>query len=157
MKKTKDNEINMKKVVVETILIPLCVAYLYYTMAHNHPRLNIVFVYIITLITCLEVAIKYIREVYVYKSKNNYLKIIISIISILLIITVFLNIFLKHKIILYSFITLLIIILCYLLFVSIKAIKKMINKEGILYKNTFEAFFSLIKFGVILMGIIIYL
>ncbi len=154
MKKTK--EINMKKVVTETILIPLCVIYLYYMAVHNHPKLNIAFVYIITLITCLEIAIKNIHEVYVYESKNNYLKIILAVISVLLIIGVFINIFFHNKVILYIFMGLLIIMLSYLMFNAVINIKKMINKEGTLYKNTFSAFFSLIKLGIILIGIVIY-
>ena len=124
---------------------------------HNHSKLNIACVYIVTLITCSEIAIKNIHEVYIYESKNNYLKIIFSIISILLIITVFLSIFLKHKAVLCSFIVLLIIMLGYLLYDSVKSIKKMVNQEGTLYKNTFSAFFSLIKLGIVLIGIIMYL
>ena len=156
MKKNKE-EINMKKVVVETILIPLCVVYLYYMAMHNHPKVNMIFLYGITLIACFEMIIKYAHEVYVYENKYNYLKVICIIISVLLIISVFLNIFLKYKAILYTFISLLIILLIYLLLYSAKNIKKMIKQEGVLYKNTFSAFFSLIEFGIILIGIIIYL
>ena len=155
--KTNKEELNMKKVIVETILIPICVIYLYYMAINNHPKINIIFLYGIIMITCLETAIKYIHEVYVYENKYNWLKVIISIISILLIIAVFLNIFLKYKVILWIFIILTILMLCYLLFYTIKCLKKMIKKEGELYKNTFGAFFSLIKFGLILIGIIIYL
>ena len=157
MKKNKEDSINMKKVIIETILIPLCVTYLYYMALHKYPKINIAIVYGVAVIASLEVAIKYIHEVYVYESKNNYLKIIMSIISVLLIIAVFLNIFLKYKVIFYVLLGLLTIMLCYLLYDSVKNIKKMIKKEGTLYKNTFSAFFSLIKFGIILTGIIMYL
>ncbi len=156
MKKNNEN-INVKKIIFEIILIPLAIMYLYYTLLYNHPKISIVFLYIVTIITCVEFIIKYIHEVYVYKNKYNFLKIIYIIISFLLIVFMVLNTILKYKIIKDMFVLLLIIMLLHLLVFSTININRIINNKGTLYKNTFSSFFSLISFVVVLMGIIIYL
>lgn len=156
MKKNKE-DIDIKKIVFEIIIIPLSIMYLYYNLLYNHPKISIVFLYLVSTITCIEFIIKYIHEVYVYENKYNFLKVIYIIISFLIIIFILLNIFLKYNIIKKIFIVLLIIMLCHLLLFAIINIKRIIKSKGTLYKNTFAAFFSLIFFAVISMGIIIFL
>lgn len=154
----KNNEkIDTKKIIFEIIIIPLAIMYLYYTLLYNHTKINMVFLYTVTLITCIEFIVKYIHEVYVYKNKYNFFKILYIIVSFLLIISIFLNIFLKQEIVKNTFVLLLIVMLFHLLFFAIININRIVKNKGTLYKNTFASFFSLISFVVVLMGIIIFL
>ena len=61
-----------KKIILETIIIPLCVLYLAYTLLNNHITLTKVISYITLFITSLELSIKNLKEVYVYEYKYNY-------------------------------------------------------------------------------------
>ena len=148
---------NNKKIVMEIILIPLCTLYLYYTLLYNHPKISIVFLYITTLIASIELIVKYVKELYVYENKYNFLRLIFVIFSFLLIITMILNIFLKYKIIKQILIIFLTILLIYLLLFAIKNVTNIIKDKGRLLTNSAASFFSFIAFYIILMGLIIYL
>lgn len=156
MKQNKE-KIDTKKIVFEIIIIPLAIMYLYYTILYNHHKISLVLLYITSLITCIEFIIKYIREVYVYKSKYNFLKVACTIMSFLILMFLILNLFLKYEIIKKILIILLIIMLCHLFIFAINSIIKIIKGTDKLYKNVVSSFFSLIAFTVIFMGIIIYL
>ena len=155
--KKKISSANIKKIVAEIILIPLCVLYLYYTLLFNSISINKFILHTVVFITCIQFAIRYIREVYIYESKNNPLKIIFIIFNIILGIISMLNLSLKVRIIKIIFIVLVIIMLCYLLYNAITKIINIIKNKGVLYKNTFSSFASLIAFFMMLMGLIIYL
>ena len=155
--KKKVSPANIKKIVGEIILIPLCILYLYYTLLFNAITINKFILHAIIFITCVQFIIKYIHEVYVYESKTNPLKIVFIIFNILLSIACMLNIILKVKVIRIVFIVLVIIMLCYLLYNAITKIINIIKSKGILYKNAFSSFLSLIAFFMILMGLVIYL
>lgn len=156
MKKNKAKT-DTKKIVLEIVLIPLCIMYLYYILLNNHPKINIVILHLFTFIASGVFIKKYIQEVYVYNSKYNFLKVLYTIICLVTIAFIFLNIFLKIKWIQIVYIALLIATLIHLLFVAIKGIIGITNGKGSLYKNAFSAYFSLVSFVVILMGIIILL
>jgi len=155
--KKKVNPANIKKIVAEIIIIPLCILYLYYEFFYNHVQVSNVFLYLLLLFTCVEFIVKYIKEVYIYKSKYNLLKIFFVIYNFLLIIFGVLSIFLKIRVISLVFIILVIGLLCYLLYYAIRHITNIINNKGTLYNNAVSSFLPLIAFCTILMGLIIYL
>lgn len=146
-----------KKIVLEIILIPLCILYLYYVLLYNHPKISNILLYLTITITCVSFIVKYIKEVYVYENKYNILKIIFTIISILLIIVMLLNYYLKYKVVNYLFIILVILLLIYLLIYSIINIKGIIRSKDNLLEKTINSFFPSISFYIILIGLIIYL
>ena len=110
--KKKVSSANIKKIVVEIIIIPLCVLYLYYTLLFNSTSINKFILHTVVFITCMQFAIRYIREVYIYESKNNPFKIIFIIFNLFLGIISMVNLALKIKVINTIFIVLLIIMLC---------------------------------------------
>lgn len=105
-----------KKIVAEIILIPFCFLYLFYVILGNHPKISFIFCSCLVIITCLEFAIKYFKEVYIYENKYNVLKVIFGIFNVLLIIITGLNLIYDIKIISVLFIIMTIILLMYLLF-----------------------------------------
>lgn len=147
---------NNKKIVLETILIPFCILYLYYVLLWNHPKISLVVFSIVIFFTCIENLVKYIPEVYIYESKKNVLKILLIIIDILLIIFLFLFLFLKNSIIKIIFFSLLLILSLYLIYFVCFNIKRIINSKGSILKNTIAAYLSLSSFLIIVMGSIIY-
>ena len=50
--KNKASVIDTKKIVIEIILIPLCILYLYYMLLYNHPKISAILLYIMITITC---------------------------------------------------------------------------------------------------------
>lgn len=152
--KEKSNNI---RIVLEIILIPICVLYLYYTLLYNHPKISIVLLYITTLITSIEFIVKYIKELYTYENKYNPLRLIFVVFLFLLLITLVLNIFLKYKIIKQILTISLIILLVHLLLFAISNIIKIIKDKGRLLTTSASAFFSFIAFYIILIALIIYL
>ena len=146
---------NKKKIVIEVILIPICIMYLYYEVLHNHPKVSLGIATAVIILTSIEFIVKYIKEVYVYKSKNNLLKILYVIFSFILIILSIISLFLKYKLIKIAYFISLIILLVFLLYFITKNIVRIIKEKGTLYKNTFAAFFSLISFVIVLINIII--
>lgn len=155
MKDKKDIKPNNKKIVFEVIIIPICILYLYYMAFNNHPKISLTISTIITIITCIEIIALYIHDVYIYENKYNFLRIIITILSFLLIIFTVINLFIKASIIKTIYLVLLIIFLIHLLYFVIKNLIKICKGKGILYKNTFASFFGLISFVIILINIII--
>ena len=90
---------NNKKIILETIIIPLCILYLYYMAFNNHPKTSLVISSIVTIITCIEFIVLYIHEVYVYENQYNFLKVLVTVLCILLIIFTGINLFIKLNII----------------------------------------------------------
>ena len=153
----KNKESNNLRIVLEIVLIPICVLYLYYTLLYNHPKISIVLLYITTLVTCIEFIVKYIKELYTYKNKYNPLRLIFVIFLFLLLITLVINIFLKVKIVKLIITISLIILLVYLLVFATSNIIKIIKNKGRLLNTASGSFFSFIAFYIILMALIIYL
>ena len=155
MNNKKDIAPNKKKIIFEIIIIPICILYLYYMTFNNHPKIILILSSIVLTITCIEFIVLYIHEVYIYKSKYNFLKILNIILSFLLIIFTVINLLLKLSIIKTIYFILIVIFLIHLLYFIIKNIIKIIKGKGTLYKNVFASFFGLISFMIIIIGVII--
>lgn len=153
MKKKEKN--NNAKIVFEIILIPLCFLYLFYTLFINHPKVSFVICLCITIITSLEFAIKYLKEVYIYENKYNPLKVIFGIFNILLIIIAGLNIIYNIKVILILFYVMISILLLYLLYFFIRNLIDVVKGKGVLYKKAFASLLSFTSFVTILITLII--
>ena len=153
MKKEEKN--NNAKIIFEIILIPLCFLYLFYTLFINHPKVSFVICLCITIITSIEFAIKYIKEVYIYENKYNPLKVIFGIFNILLIIIAGLNIIYNIKVILILFYVMISILLLYLLYFFIRNLIDVVKGKGVLYKKAFASLLSLTSFVTILITLII--
>ena len=61
MKSKKEVKPNNKKIVFETILVPLCIFYLYYMAFHNHTKASYIISSIVTIMTCIEFLVLYIK------------------------------------------------------------------------------------------------
>ena len=153
MKSKNEVKPNTKKIIFEMILISLCIFYLYYMAFDNHLKASLIISGIVNIITCIEFLVFYIKEVYVYESKSNFLKIITIILNFVLIGLIIANIF-TNKIKIVLLVTT-IIFLVFVLYFVIKNIIRIIKGKGTLYKNTFAAFFALISFMIILANVII--
>lgn len=153
MKKEEKN--NNAKIIFEIILIPLCFLYLFYTLFINHPKVSFVICLCITIITSIEFAIKYLKEVYIYENKYNPLKVIFGIFNILLIIIAGLNIIYNIKVILILFYVMISILLLYLLYFFIRNLIDVVKGKGVLYKKAFASLLSLTSFVTILITLII--
>ena len=104
MKKEVKEQKNIKKIVIEMILIPLCTLYLCYEVLNNHPKTSFIILIIFTIITSLELAIKYLKQVYIYENKYNPLRVIFGIFNIVLIIISGLTLIYKTKLLTIIFI-----------------------------------------------------
>ena len=155
MKIKNEIKTDNKKIVFEIIVIPICILYLYYMAFNSHPKISLAVSAVTTIITCIELIVLYIHEVYIYESKYNIFKILVTILSFLLIIFTIVNLFVKVSIIKIIYLALLVIFLIHLLYFVIKNIIRIINMKGTLYKNVFAAFFGLISFMIIMMGTIL--
>lgn len=155
MKKEVKEQKNIKKIVIEMILIPLCTLYLCYTILNNHPKTSFIILIIFTIITSLELAIKYLKQVYIYENKYNPLRVIFGIFNIVLIIISGLTLIYKTKLLTIIFLIMIIILLGFLLITSIINIKDIIKQKGTLYKKAFSAFLKLNAFVIILMSLIL--
>ena len=153
MKKKEKN--NNAKIVFEIILIPLCFLYLFYTLFINHPKVSFVICLCITIITSIEFAIKYLKEVYIYENKYNPLKVIFGIFNILLIIIAGLNIIYNIKVILILFYVMISILLLYLLYFFIRNLIDVVKGKGVLYKKAFASLLIFTSFVTILITLII--
>lgn len=145
---------NMKKIVSWLILIPLCMLYLLYTLLNGHSKISFVVLVIFTFITCLELAIKYFKEVYIFQNKYNVLKVLFGIFNICLMIVCFLNIVYSFRIISILFLVMSIILLCFLIGYSIFNIICMFKNKGVFYKRAFASFISLNDFVIILITLL---
>ena len=143
-----------KKMLIETIIIPLCVLYLLFTLLNNHETISRVICYITVFITSMVCLVKYVKEVYIYEHKYNYLKIIFIIVNILLLISLVLAIFITNKILNIIFIVLVGILLLYLLIFGIINIIIITKNNEKLYQSIIRAFFSLLSFSIILPSLI---
>lgn len=157
MKKNSSNKknINNNKIIIEVILIPFCFMYLFFNILNNHSKVSLIIGSIVLIITSLELAIKYLKEVYVYEHKYNPIKVIYGIFNIVLIIVTGLNIIYNVKLISILYLIMSIILLMSLLFLSIKNLIDIKNNKGILYKKAFSSFFYLISFMIILSSLVI--
>lgn len=145
-----------KKMLIETIIIPLCVLYLLFTLLNNHETISQIVCYIVVCITSIVCLVKYINEVYIYEHKYNYLKIIFIIINILLLISLVLTIFVANEILSIIFIVLVGIELLYLLIFGILNIIIITKNNEKLYQSIIRAFFSLLSFSIIFPSLIIF-
>lgn len=146
---------NIKKIVFEIILIPLCMLYLLYTLLENNPKISLMVCMIIIIITSLELSIKYSKEVYEFKNKYNILKTIFSIFNIMLIIVTGLTFLYKYMFLKIAFIIMTIILLIFLLIYSVKNIISILKEKGTLYKKALASFLGLMSFVSILITLII--
>ena len=146
---------NIKKIVFEIILIPLCMLYLLYTLLGNNPKISLMVCIIIIIITSLELSIKYSKEVYEFKNKYNILKTIFSIFNIMLIIVTGLTFLYKYMFLKIAFIIMTIILLIFLLIYSVKNIISILKEKGTLYKKALASFLGLMSFVSILITLII--
>ena len=153
MKSKKEVKPNNKKIVFETILVPLCIFYLYYMAFHNHTKASYIISSIVTIMTCIEFLVLYIKEVYVFESKSNVFKVLIIILNFILIGLIITSFFTKKVKLILLIVT--IIFLIFMLYFIIKNIIRILKGKGALYKNTFATFFGLISFVIILCNIII--
>lgn len=147
----KDNNI---KLVIEVYLVPICFIYLLYMFLNNHSKTSLIICSITILFTSLEFMIKYLKEVYVYEHKYNFLKLSFGIFNILFVIITGLNIFYKLYIIKLLFIIDIIILLLFLLGFSIINIKKYL-KDNKKVAFIVKSFFSFLSFCTILITFII--
>lgn len=144
-----------KKMVLEIILIPLCLAYILYIVLQNYQTTSHVIGLIILFITSLEFIIKYFKEVYIYIHKYNYLKIIFSIFNIVLLLITTLNLIYNNNILNIIFMIGTIILLIYLLVFGTIKLKKVLKDEKPLSKNVLSSFLSYIALAIILICLII--
>ena len=136
-----------KKIIVEIVLIPLCIFYLIYILFQNNPKTSLIICSIASVITCSLLMIKYLKEVYIYQYKYNWLKILFCVFSIILIIVTIVNLLYNIKIL---FVAMVIVLLCFLLWFAIRNViliskNKKNNSQNIIY-----AFLSLVSFVTIL-------
>ena len=103
-KDKKEIKQNNSKIIAEIILIPFCFLYLFYTLFLSNPKASFIVCNLLVVITCLEFAIKYLKEVYIYENKYNPLKIVFGIFNIILIIVAGLNITYNIKILFILFV-----------------------------------------------------
>lgn len=144
-----------KKMVLEIILIPLCLAYILYIVLQNYQTTSHVIGLIILFITSLEFIIKYFKEVYIYTHKYNYLKIIFDIFNIVLLLITTLNLIYNNNILNIIFMIGTIILLIYLLVFGTIKLKKVLKDEKPLSKNVLSSFLSYIALAIILICLII--
>ncbi len=144
-----------KKMVLEIILIPLCLAYILYIVLQNYQTTSHVIGLIILFITSLEFIIKYFKEVYIYTHKYNYLKIIFGIFNIVLLLITTLNLIYNNNILNIIFMIGTIILLIYLLVFGTIKLKKVLKDEKPLSKNVLSSFLSYIALAIILICLII--
>ncbi len=145
---------NMKRIVAWLILIPLCMLYLLYTLLNGHSKMSFVVLVIFIFITCLELVIKYFKEVYIFENKYNVLKVLFGIFNICLMIVCFLNIVYSFKIISILFLAMSIFLLCFLMGYAIFNIIYMFKNKGVFYRRAFSSFISLNDFVIILIALI---
>lgn len=143
-----------KKMVLEIILIPLCLAYILYMVLQNYQTTSHVIGLIILFITSLEFIIKYFKEVYIYTHKYNYLKIIFGIFNIVLLLITTLNLIYNNNILNIIFMIGTIILLIYLLVFGTIKLKKVLKDEKPLSKNVLSSFLSYIALAIILICLI---
>lgn len=144
-----------KKMVLEIILIPLCLAYIIFIVLENHSTVSNVIGLITLYITALEFSIKYFKEVYIYENKYNYLKIIFGIFNIVLLLITTLNLIYKNNIINIIYLVSTIILLIYLLVFGSFKLKNVIKDKKPLAKHVLNSFLSYIAFVIILMCLLI--
>lgn len=144
-----------KKMVLEIILIPLCLAYIIFIVLENHSTVSNVIGLITLYITALEFSIKYFKEVYIYENKYNYLKIIFGIFNIVLLLITTLNLIYNNNILNIIFMIGIIILLIYLLVFGTIKLKKVLKDEKPLSKNVLSSFLSYIALAIILICLII--
>lgn len=144
-----------KKIILETIIIPLCVLYLAYTLLNNHITLTKVISYITLFITSLELSIKNLKEVYVYEYKYNYLKTVLGIFNIILILIMGLNIVYKNSILNATLLIGIAVLIIYQISYAVANIIKISKNEKEVYKYVLRAFLSLISSAVLLGTLII--
>lgn len=144
-----------KKMVLEIILIPLCLAYIIFIALENHSTVSNVIGLITLYITALEFSIKYFKEVYIYENKYNYLKVIFGIFNIVLLLITTLNLIYNNNILNIIFMIGIIILLIYLLVFGTIKLKKVLKDEKPLSKNVLSSFLSYIALAIILICLII--
>lgn len=145
---------NNKKLVFEIIIIPICILYLILTFLKS-TLVSGILLAVFSVVTAIWFVPKYIDEIYVYKSKNNFLKLIYIIGNILLASSSILYFILKLKIFKILIIISTLLVALELLHFGIKNLKEVINKKKENGINILHSFFSFMLFAIILGTIII--
>lgn len=139
----KEKNINNNKIIIEIIIIPLCISYLFYLLLGNFNNTLLISIIILSIMN-LELLIKNIKEVSIYKDKNNKYKILFIIYNIISLFISFMTIYKEiNKI--YFIITLSISII-YFLINGILTLIKISKTKDKLYKLTKKALLSLFSF-----------
>lgn len=147
---------NNKKIVLEIIVIPLCVMYLFLILLKSSFAAAIIFA-VFAIITAVWFVPKYIEEIYIYKSKLNFLKIIFVISYISLAVISILNIIFKLKLFKILFIIFACISFIGLLYFGIKNIKTVMKQKKDFAINILYSFSSFTIFAIMLSTFIVYL
>ncbi len=139
----KEKNINNNKIILEIIIIPLCISYLFYILLGNFNNTLLISIIILSIIN-LELLIKNIKEVSIYKDKNNKYKVLFIIYNIISLFISFMTVYKEiNKI--YFIITLSISII-YFLINGILTLIKISKTKDKLYKLTKKALLSLFSF-----------
>ena len=147
---------NNKKIVCEIILIPVCILYLILSFLKSGLAAGIILT-AFAIITAIWLVPKYIDELYVYKSKNNFLKLIFVTGNILLAVSLILNLIFKIKVFKILIILSSVIVGIELLYYGIKNLKEVISKKKEVGINILYSFSSFALLSIIISTIIIYL
>lgn len=136
-----------KKIILEIIIIPLFISYLFYQLLDTMNDIKILSIIILCLCN-LELFIKYIKEVKIYKDKKNIYKVIFIVFNFINLFISFLTIY-KNINILY-FIICLSITMVYFLISGIQNIIKISKIDNKLYSYTKKSLISLLMFFICL-------
>lgn len=136
-----------KKIILEIIIIPLFISYLFYQLLDTMNDIKILCIIILCLCN-LELFIKYIKEVKIYKDKKNIYKVMFIVFNFISLFISFLTIY-KNINILY-FIICLSITMVYFLISGIQNIIKISKIDNKLYSYTKKSLISLLMFFICL-------
>ncbi len=135
-----------KKIILEILVIPLLLGYLFYQLLGVFNNIKLVSVIVLCIFN-IELLTKYIREVNIYKSKYNIYKVLFIIFNIISLFVSFVTIY-KKLYILY-FIICSIITLVYFLVRGVLNIIKISKSNNKLYGFTKVALLSFFAFFII--------
>ena len=147
---------NNKKIICEIILIPACILYLILSFLKSDLVSEIIFAFCAVAVAFWLVP-KYIDELYVYKSKTNFLKLIYVIATILLGVVSILNLFFKFKVLKILLIIGAVIVAIELLHYGIKNLKVVMSKKKDMGINILYSFSAFTLLAIMISTIIIYL
>ena len=147
---------NKKKMVAEVIVIPLCIVWLLFVLLKSSVAALIIFI-LFSIVAAVWFSPKYFSEVYTYENKNNFWKLSIAIVDILLVIVAIVNLFLKLKALKIALIVLAILSFIHLVYFFVNNLKIIIKSKKDYGINVLYAFGSFLIFAIMVSTIIIYL